>query len=115
MSEVVKMERHDAVAIVTIDSPPVNALSAAVRKGILDGVTSAAADPQVQAIVLTCAGRTFVAGADITEFGKTPMPPSLHDVIVAIENCPKPVIAAIHGTALGGGPSWRSAATIASL
>ena len=103
MSEVVKMERHDAVAIVTIDSPPVNALSAAVRKGILDGVTSAAADPQVQAIVLACAGRTFVAGADITEFGKTPMPPSLHDVIVAIENCPKPVIAAIHGTALGGG------------
>ncbi len=103
MSEVVKVERHDAVAIVTIDSPPVNALSAAVRKGILDGVTSAAADPQVQAIVLTCGGRTFVAGADITEFGKTPMPPSLHDVIVAIENSPKPVIAAIHGTALGGG------------
>ncbi|MBN9581494.1 MAG: enoyl-CoA hydratase/isomerase family protein [Afipia sp.] len=103
MSEVVKVERHDAVAIVTIDSPPVNALSAAVRKGILDGVTSAAADPQVQAIVLTCAGRTFVAGADITEFGKTPVPPSLHDVIEAIENSKKPVIAAIHGTALGGG------------
>ena len=103
MSEVVKVERHDAVAIVTIDSPPVNALSAAVRKGILDGVTSAVADPQVQAIVLTCAGRTFVAGADITEFGKTPVPPSLHDVIEAIENSKKPVIAAIHGTALGGG------------
>jgi 3-hydroxyacyl-CoA dehydrogenase len=103
VSEVVKVERHDAVAIVTIDSPPVNALSAAVRKGILDGVTSAAADPQVQAIVLTCGGRTFVAGADITEFGKPPVSPSLHDVIVAIENSPKPVIAAIHGTALGGG------------
>jgi len=103
VSEVVKVERHDVVAIVTIDSPPVNALSAAVRKGVLDGVTNAAADPQVQAIVITCAGRTFIAGADITEFGKPPKSPSLHEVIAAIENCSKPVIAAIHGTALGGG------------
>ncbi|CAN5270154.1 3-hydroxyacyl-CoA dehydrogenase NAD-binding domain-containing protein [soil metagenome] len=103
MSEVVKVERHDAVAIVTVDSPPVNALSAAVRKGILEGVQSAAADPQVQAIVIACAGRTFIAGADITEFGKPPQSPSLHDVIAGIENSPKPVIAAIHGTALGGG------------
>jgi len=103
VSQVVKVERHDAVAIVTIDSPPVNALSAAVRKGILDGVTSAAADPQVQAIVVTCAGRTFIAGADITEFGKPPQSPSLHEVIAGIEASPKPVVAAIHGTALGGG------------
>ncbi len=103
MSEVVKVERHDVVAIVTIDSPPVNALSAAVRKGVLDGVTNAAADPQVQAIVIACAGRTFIAGADITEFGKPPKSPGLHEVIAAIENCSKPVIAAIHGTALGGG------------
>jgi len=103
VSEVVKVERHDAVAIVTIDSPPVNALSAAVRKGILEGVKSASADPQVQAIVLACAGRTFVAGADITEFGKPPQSPSLHEVITLIENTQKPVIAAIHGTALGGG------------
>lgn len=103
MSEVVKVERHDAVAIVTVDSPPVNALSAAVRKGILEGVQSASADPQVQAIVIACAGRTFIAGADITEFGKPPQSPSLHDVIAGIENSPKPVIAAIHGTALGGG------------
>lgn len=103
MSEVVKVERHDAVAIVTVDSPPVNALSAAVRKGILEGVKSASADPQVQAIVIACAGRTFIAGADITEFGKPPQSPSLHEVIVLIENAPKPVIAAIHGTALGGG------------
>ena len=103
MSEVVKVERHDAVAIVTVDSPPVNALSAAVRKGILEGVKSASADPQVQAIVIACAGRTFIAGADITEFGKPPQSPSLHDVIAGIESSTKPVIAAIHGTALGGG------------
>ncbi len=103
MSEVVKMERRDAVAIVTVDSPPVNALSAAVRKGIADGVKSAQADDSVKAIVIACAGRTFIAGADITEFGKPPQSPSLHEVIEVIENSTKPVVAAIHGTALGGG------------
>ncbi|MBN8961105.1 MAG: enoyl-CoA hydratase/isomerase family protein [Rhizobiales bacterium] len=103
MSEVVRLERHDAVAIVTVDSPPVNALSAAVRRGIFEQVKAAAGDPQVQAIVLTCAGRTFIAGADITEFGKPPQPPGLNEVIAAMENSPKPVVAAIHGTALGGG------------
>jgi 3-hydroxyacyl-CoA dehydrogenase len=103
VSEVVKVERHDAVAIVTVDSPPVNALSAAVRKGIVDGVKSAQADASVKAIVIACAGRTFIAGADITEFGKPPQSPSLHEVIEVIENSSKPVVAAIHGTALGGG------------
>ncbi|HEY8332567.1 MAG TPA: 3-hydroxyacyl-CoA dehydrogenase NAD-binding domain-containing protein [Tardiphaga sp.] len=103
MNEVVKLDRHDVVAVITVDSPPVNALSAAVRRGIFDSIKAAAADPQVQAIVLTCAGRTFIAGADITEFGKPPQPPMLNDVIAEIENCGKPVIAAIHGTALGGG------------
>ena len=103
MNDVVKLERHDVVAIVTVDSPPVNALSAAVRRGIFESIKAAAADPEVQAIVLTCAGRTFVAGADITEFGKPPQSPMLNDVIAEIENCGKPVIAAIHGTALGGG------------
>ena len=72
MNEVVRLERHDVVAIVTVDSPPVNALSAAVRGGIMDCVKRAIADPEVKAIVLTCAGRTFIAGADITEFGKPP-------------------------------------------
>ncbi len=103
MSQVVKVERHGEVAIVTVDSPPVNALSAAVRKGIVDGVKTAIADAEAKAIVIACAGRTFIAGADITEFGKPPQSPSLHDVIDTIENSPKPVIAAIHGTALGGG------------
>lgn len=103
MSEVVRLERQDAVAIVTVDSPPVNALSAAVRRGIFEQVKAAAGDPQVQAIVVTCAGRTFIAGADITEFGKPPQPPGLNEVIAAMENSPKPVVAAIHGTALGGG------------
>ena len=103
MSDVVRCERHDVIAIVTVNNPPVNALSAAVRKGISDAVTEVANDAGVQAIVLACDGRTFVAGADITEFGKPPQSPILGEVIATIESCPKPVVAAIHGTALGGG------------
>ncbi|MBO4122671.1 enoyl-CoA hydratase/isomerase family protein [Cupriavidus gilardii] len=91
------------IAVLTIDSPPVNALSANVRAGILAGVQQAVANDAVKAIVLICAGKTFIAGADITEFGKPPTGPSLPEVQAAIENAPKPVIAAIHGTALGGG------------
>ncbi len=91
------------IAVLTIDSPPVNALSANVRAGILAGVQQAVADDAVKAIVLICAGKTFIAGADITEFGKPPAGPSLPEVQAAIEDAPKPVIAAIHGTALGGG------------
>ena len=91
------------IAVLTIDSPPVNALSANVRAGILAGVRQAVADDAVKAIVLICAGKTFIAGADITEFGKPPTGPSLPEVQAAIEDAPKPVIAAIHGTALGGG------------
>ncbi|WP_448045705.1 3-hydroxyacyl-CoA dehydrogenase NAD-binding domain-containing protein [Bradyrhizobium liaoningense] len=103
MSEVVKLERHDEIGIVTVNSPPVNALSAAVRGGILECIKAAIADPAIKGIVLTCAGRTFIAGADITEFGKPPKAPALNDVLSEIENSPKPVVAAIHGTALGGG------------
>lgn len=103
MSDVVKTQHQDGIAIVTVDSPPVNALSAAVRRGIFESIKAAAADDKVQGIVLTCGGRTFIAGADITEFGKPPQPPGLNEVIAEMENCKKPIVAAIHGTALGGG------------
>ncbi|NOJ44566.1 3-hydroxyacyl-CoA dehydrogenase NAD-binding domain-containing protein [Bradyrhizobium australiense] len=103
MDTVVKLERHDVIAVVTINNPPVNALSAAVRGGILASVNAAIADPEVKAIVLTCAGRTFIAGADITEFGKPPEPPGWDELLAVLENSPKPVVAAIHGHALGGG------------
>ena len=91
------------VATVTINSPPVNALSQLVRDGLKRGVEAAEADPAVKAIVIICAGRTFIAGADISEFGKPPAAPYLPDVLDTIENASKPVVAALHGTALGGG------------
>ncbi len=91
------------VAVLTLNSPPVNALSAAVREGILNGVRTAIENPAVKAVVLICDGKTFIAGADITEFGKPPRGPSLKEAQDTIENASKPVIAAIHGTALGGG------------
>lgn len=100
---VVSTEQHGDVALVLIDNPPVNATSAAVRAGLLAEIERANADPATKAIVIACAGRTFVAGADIREFGKPPQPPSLPDTIAAIESGSKPVVAAIHGTALGGG------------
>ncbi|CAN5155567.1 3-hydroxyacyl-CoA dehydrogenase NAD-binding domain-containing protein [soil metagenome] len=103
VNEVARYEVEGRIAVVTIDSPPVNALSNAVRQGIAGGIDNAIADPAVGAIVLICEGRTFFAGADITEFGKPQVDPSLRDLQKIVENAPKPVIAAIHGTALGGG------------
>lgn len=102
MSNVVSYELVDNIGVISVNSPPVNALSQQVREGILNTVTSAQ-DDACEAIVLRCEGRTFIAGADITEFGKPPMEPGLPVVLTAIENSSKPVIAAIHGTALGGG------------
>jgi 3-hydroxyacyl-CoA dehydrogenase len=91
------------VAVVLINSPPVNALGHAVRAGIFTAVQAAAADGTIKAIVLACAGRTFCAGADITEFGKPAQSPVLNEVIALIETVQKPVVAAMHGTILGGG------------
>ncbi|MDB5482211.1 MAG: 3-hydroxyacyl-CoA dehydrogenase [Caulobacteraceae bacterium] len=91
------------VGVITLNSPPVNALSAAVRDGIADGMAKAFADPGAKAVVLICEGRTFIAGADITEFGGERKGADLLKVMQDMENAPKPVIAAIHGTALGGG------------
>jgi 3-hydroxyacyl-CoA dehydrogenase len=91
------------VGVVTLNSPPVNALSAPVRDGIAEGVKAGLADPAAKAIVLICEGRTFIAGADITEFGGAQKGANLLEVMDGMENASKPIVAAIHGTALGGG------------
>lgn len=103
INDVTKLEVKDNIAILTLNSPPVNALSAPVREGLDKGIRKAIKDSRVDAIILICTGRTFIAGADISEFGKEPKGPSLFEVQDELENSPKPIIAAIHGTALGGG------------
>jgi len=103
MSELVRLQRRDEIALIIADNPPVNALGQALRQGLLQAFQTAEADPQVRAVVLVCEGSTFFAGADIKEFGKPPVAPSLPEVIDVIEGCSKPSVAVIHGTALGGG------------
>src|SRR5713226_5275000 len=99
----VRVDRENGAAFVVIDNPPVNASSFEVRAGLLDAIHMLAGDDNVSAIVLIGAGKTFVAGADIREFGKPLRDPQLPAVIAAIEQCRQPVIAAIAGAALGGG------------
>jgi len=99
----VDLRRDDGIAIVTVDNPPVNALKHEIRAGLAEALRQTRDDPAVKAVVMACAGRTFFAGADITEFGKPPQAPGLGEVITAIEALPKPMVAALHGTALGGG------------
>ena len=103
INDVTNLDINENIAILTLNSPPVNALSANVREGLDIGIKAAIANNNVEAIVLICDGRTFIAGADISEFGKEPKGPSLFEVQEELENSPKPIIAAIHGTALGGG------------
>jgi 3-hydroxyacyl-CoA dehydrogenase len=103
LNAVTDLTVDNGVAVLTLNSPPVNALSSPVREGIVNGIAAALGDTSVKAVVLICEGKTFIAGADISEFGKPPKGPSLFDALSAVENATVPVIAAIHGTALGGG------------
>ncbi|WP_421786573.1 3-hydroxyacyl-CoA dehydrogenase NAD-binding domain-containing protein [Hyphobacterium sp.] len=100
MSDIVTKERHGDVLVIRVDNPPVNALGHGVREGVVNALADVG---DAMAVVLHCDGRTFFAGADITEFGQLPKDPSLLDMIEALEHCPLAVTAAMHGTSLGGG------------
>jgi 3-hydroxyacyl-CoA dehydrogenase len=103
VTDIVRFTKQDRIGIISTNNPPVNALSQSVRQGLLTALRSALADEGVGIILLICEGRTFFAGADISEFSKPPLEPHLVDVLEAFENASKPVLAALHGTALGGG------------
>ncbi len=103
MGDMVQLVKRGRVGLIEVDNPPVNALGQGVRQGLLEAVQKLAADPELAAGVIVCKGRTFIAGADIREFGKPHAPPGLPAVMTAIEESQKPIVAAIHGTAFGGG------------
>jgi 3-hydroxyacyl-CoA dehydrogenase len=103
LSQPISVAFESGVAVITVDSPPVNAISAAIRRGLLAITRDLAVRTDVQAIVFCCAGRTFMAGADISEFGGVMAPPELRNVLTEFESLPQPIVMALHGTALGGG------------
>lgn len=103
LTSMVDYSVEEGVAVLTLNNPPVNALSQGVRQGLKDGVEKALADDSAQAIVIFCEGRTFIAGADISEFSSGPTEPNFHAVLSTMDDSSKPIVAAIHGTALGGG------------
>ena len=103
INEVIDLKADGNIAVISVNSPPVNALSQNVREGLQEAVTKALADPKVEAIVVRCDGRTFIAGADIREFGRPRKPPGLKDFQALMDGAKKPIVAAVHGTALGGG------------
>lgn len=103
MNDLVRYALDGNIAVLTVDNPPVNALGIGVRTGLKQGIERAISDPDVEAIALVCDGRTFFAGSDISEFGKPSVSPTLRELHDVMENCPKPIVAGIHGTALGGG------------
>ncbi len=103
LTEAATLTIQEGIGIISINNPPVNALGIAVRKGIADGIDQAVKDNQVKAIIIICEGRTFCAGADIREFGQPPIDPNLPEVLEVLDASPKPTLAAIHGTAFGGG------------
>lgn len=102
-SPAVTTQLHGQVLVITVNNPPVNALSAAVRQGLFAAIEQADADAGTKAVLIVSEGKTFIAGADIREFGKPPVQPSLPNVCSRIEACSKPVVAALQGAALGGG------------
>ena len=97
------IEKRGAVAIAWFDNPPVNAISHEVRQGLMDAINVAVNDDEIKALIIACRGRTFMAGADITEFGSSPKPPGLPEVVMAMSESPILKVAAIFGTTLGGG------------
>jgi 3-hydroxyacyl-CoA dehydrogenase len=103
LSQPISVAIEDGVAVITIDSPPVNAISAAIRRGLLAITRDLATNRDARAVVLVCAGRTFMAGADISEFAGVMAPPFLRNVLTEFESLPQPIVVALHGTALGGG------------
>ncbi|WP_104204141.1 enoyl-CoA hydratase/isomerase family protein [Billgrantia saliphila] len=103
MTSPVSYHRHGDIGVIAIDNPPVNALGQAVRQGLVKAVAQGNEDTEARVLVLVARGRTFIAGADIREFGKPPQTPILPEVIAHLEASAKPIVAALHGTALGGG------------